>query len=192
MHRAALVPVSVLSLSISLLTVTLLVGTALPVAGQRIDVIPTMPPAPVCPVSTAGLGPSPEATAAADPVPAAAPEAPVVGVIPPRRTTTPQDLSPWRGSWEAPWDHVAIAPRTGAAVVTFPRGPFRTILWGGTGADGRLLNDGVMIDDSGATRVLPAAPICPRRDFAWSVGSAQLMRSPHIIQRTIRCPESQL
>ena len=97
-----------------------------------------------------------------------------MGVIPPRHATTPQDLPLWRGTWETPWDHVAIAPRTGAVVATLPDGPFRTVLWGGTGADGRLLNDGVMIDDSGATRVLPAAPICPRRDFAWMPGSVTI------------------
>ena len=135
-----------------------------PGGGQTIDVIPTMPPAGVsCSSGTGG----PTATPAASLTPDASQPLPVVAVVPPRRATTPDDLPLWRGEWETPWDHVAIAPRTDAAVTMSPRGPFRTILWGGVGADGRLLNDGVMIDDDGATRVLPAAPICPRRDFAW-------------------------
>jgi hypothetical protein len=49
--------------------------------------------------------------------------------------------------------------------------PFGTILWGGVGADGRLLSDGVMIDASGESRLLPQAPICARRDFAMARGA---------------------
>jgi len=139
------------------------------VAGQTIDVIPTMPPAPVCPRSASVPEATPGTTGPTSPHPSASPDGRTVRAIPPLYTATPERLPVWRGSWDNPGPDVAIAPRTGAAVVTVPRGPFRTILWGGTGADGRLLNDGVMIDDSGATRVLPAAPICPRRDFAWSV-----------------------
>lgn len=151
----------------------LLLGASLTAVGQTIDVIPTMPPAAVCADPAIGARPSSEATGPADVFPSTHPEA-VVGVIPPSRTTTPAELPLWRGSWEG-GGSVAIAPRTGAMVATLSGGPFHTILWGGTGADGRLLNDGVMIDDSGATRVLPAAPVCPRRDFAWSVGTPGVM-----------------
>jgi hypothetical protein len=142
-----------------------------PVASQTIDVVPTMPPAASCAVGTAGDPPASASVTASSPTASAVPDPAVVGVVPPRRATTPEDLPLWRGEWYSPWDRVAIAPRTGAVVTTSPKGPFRTVLWGGTGADGRLLNDGVMIDDSGATRVLPPAPICGRRDFAWLSGS---------------------
>ncbi len=159
----------------------LLVGTALPVAGQTIDVVPTMPPAPICPAQVASPEPSsdppasPGATVSASPLPSPDLAGHVVRALPPTRSTTPEKLRLWHGSWDEPWGDVAIAPRTGAVVATLPEGPFRTILWGGVGVDDRLLDDGVMIDDSGATRVLPAAPICPRRDFAWSVAGSGVM-----------------
>ena len=154
--------------SFALLAVGLLVGTALPAVGQTIDVVPAMPPAPDCPAPTTGSVSAGDATVSASPAPAPDPDAPVVAALPPDRRATPERLPLWRGSGTSHGSTVAIAPRTGGAVATWPEGPFRTILWGGVGADGRLLNDGVMIDDSGWTRVLPAAPICPRRDFAWT------------------------
>lgn len=154
---------------VALVAFGLLVGTSLPAAGQTIDVLPTMPPAPGCPAPVAGSAPTGDATAPVSPAPSPGPDTPVVGVVPPPPTALPETLPVWRGSWDQAWSHVAIQPRTSAVVATWSSGPFRTILWGGTGADGRLLNDGVMIDDSGWTRVLPAAPICPRRDFAWSM-----------------------
>ena len=159
---------SALARRVALLAVGLLVGSALPVASQTIDVFATMPPAPDCPAPVAGLAQTGDVTTAVIPAPTPDPDAPVVAALPPDRQATPDELPLWRGSWDEPWSHVAIAPRTGAAVATWPSGSFRTILWGGIGADGRALNDGVMVDDSGATRVLPAAPICPRRDFAWA------------------------
>jgi len=75
----------------------------------------------------------------------------------------------WAGQWQdAGGAEPAIAPRAGAITMTAPQVPYGTIIWGGVGIDGRLLNDGVMVDRSGYTRLLPAAPICPRRDFAWA------------------------
>lgn len=156
-------------LTATVLAMVLVIVGGLPVLSQTIDTIPSMPPVPGCGPSTTSTAPSPSSTSAVQPTPSATTSAQIVGVIPPRRATTPATLPRWNGSWDETWDHVAIAPRTRAAVGTLPGEPFGTVLWGGVGADGQLLNDGVMIDDSGATRVLPAAPICPRRDFAWSI-----------------------
>jgi hypothetical protein len=167
-------------------------GGVAPVAGQTISSAPPALPAPDCPAFIPGAeaGPSPQPSPVPDttpspdpsprpgtaPSPEPAQDQAQVEAVPPRRARTPAVLAQWRGEWDTPWDHVAIAPRTDAIVVTDPGRPFGTVLWGGAGADGRLLNDGVMIDDSGATRVLPAAPICPRRDFGWSLdGSRNLL-----------------
>ncbi|MFN8622461.1 MAG: hypothetical protein U0869_17135 [Chloroflexota bacterium] len=68
-----------------------------------------------------------------------------------------------------------LAPRTGAIVVQHPYAPLGTVVWGGVGMDGTLLADGAAFDAAGWSRLLPPAPICPRRDFGWTFDGDSLV-----------------
>jgi hypothetical protein len=53
---------------------------------------------------------------------------------------------------------------------------FGVLIWGGVDANGMLLNDGVAIDrQTLRSRVLPQAPICPRRDFGYTFDGESLL-----------------
>ncbi len=102
---------------------------------------------------------------AADPSPAPAASVPAEGA-----TAQATDLPRWRGRWNSEGE-LPIEPRTGAAVALIPWTGGEAIVWGGVAADGRLLNDGVLIDTRGSqvrSRVTPAAPLSPRREFGWA------------------------
>jgi hypothetical protein len=75
----------------------------------------------------------------------------------------------WRGRWGTAGE-LTIEPRTGAAVAVAPGRPHGVVVWGGVAADGRLLNDGVLIDSGNPYRwlVMPEAPLVARRDFGWA------------------------
>jgi hypothetical protein len=80
-----------------------------------------------------------------------------------------QSLPRWQGRWHSEGDP-QFEPRTGAAVAVDPYRRNGVVLWGGVADDGRLLNDGILIDPRRPrrSRVLPEAPLVPRRDFAWA------------------------
>jgi hypothetical protein len=132
------------------------------------------------PLITVAQEPSPGPAGTVPPCTTATTRSATVSTVPSSRPSTPVDpvrvrqvaarsadpTAPMRGRWESHGEP-PIAPRTDAIVVQWPNQPFGTVIWGGVGEDGRLLNDGMTVDRSGAMRVLPRAPLCPRRDFAW-------------------------
>ncbi len=75
----------------------------------------------------------------------------------------------WRGQWNTQAE-LTIEPRMDAAVAVGSGIPHGVVVWGGVAEDGRLLNDGVLIDSRQPDRwrVMPQAPLVTRRDFGWA------------------------
>ena len=75
----------------------------------------------------------------------------------------------WPGGWDTQAE-LMIEPRTDASVAVASGIPHGVVVWGGVAEDGRLLNDGVLIDSRQADRwrVMPRAPLVARRDFGWA------------------------
>ncbi|CAN5816304.1 hypothetical protein BH23CHL8_BH23CHL8_03130 [soil metagenome] len=83
--------------------------------------------------------------------------------------TNAEEAPLWRGQWDTV-EELTIEPRTGAVVAAAPGIPHGVVVWGGVAEDGRLLNDGVLIDSAQPSRwrVMPEAPLVARRDFGWA------------------------
>lgn len=88
-----------------------------------------------------------------------------------------EEVPMWRGRWNTEAE-LTIEPRTEASVAVAAGTPHGVVVWGGVAEDGRLLNDGVLIDsaDPDHWRVMPESPLVPRRDYGWaSVGDRVLV-----------------
>ncbi len=93
------------------------------------------------------------------------------------RAADADEIPAWRGRWNTE-EELTIEPRTDASVAVAAGSPHGVVVWGGVAEDGRLLNDGVLIDsaDPFHWRVMPESPLVPRRDFGWaSVGDRVLV-----------------
>ena len=93
------------------------------------------------------------------------------------RAADADEIPAWRGRWNTEAE-LTIEPRTDASVSVAAGTPHGVMVWGGVAEDGRLLNDGVLIDstDPDHWRVMPESPLVPRRDYGWaSVGDRVLV-----------------
>ncbi len=87
------------------------------------------------------------------------------------------EIPAWRGRWNTEAE-LTIEPRTDGSVAVAAGTPHGVVVWGGVAQDGRLLNDGLLIDsaDPSHWRVMPESPLAPRRDYGWaSVGDRVLV-----------------
>ena len=119
------------------------------------------------PATAAASGPVVTCPAIAAP-PATAPAEAATGIpsvrVRPAPSTAP--VGAWAGTWTALPD-APIAPRTGAAT-DLASWSDRIYVWGGRGADGRLLADGAWYDVTARSwTVLPDAGLVPRERFGF-------------------------
>lgn len=84
-------------------------------------------------------------------------------------------LPVWKGAWQQE-ALLPFEPRVGASVAVEPGASHGVTIWGGTAADGRMLQDGLEVDsdDPARSRAIPAAPIRSRRDYGWASRDGQV------------------